>query len=258
MANIVGEWKFDELTTATEGTPIQDSWGRINDGILDTYVSTVDSANKVKTGTECISGNCLSFDGIDDYVYVSGSDVATSNLAITGAITLSAWVKLNEAGGSDFIMGRGAVIAGVGNYGYTLTKYTDNKIHFYFHATDGTTTGVGSLTTITDTNWHYFVGTWDGTTSTNGIKLYIDGALDKQGTSTVTAIGQPVYQFRMGINGAGLYILNGSIDDVRVYNLAIPSSQIKEQYYARLNKMLNNGSISKKEYEESLGRISIK
>ena len=259
MANIVGEWKFDELTTATEGATIQDSWGGVNNGILDTYVTTVDSVNKVKTGTECISGKCLAFDGTDDYIYVSGSDTTSSPLAITGAITLSAWVKFNNAGTTGFIMGRGNVIAATGDYGYTLTRYSDNNcIYFYFHQSSGTTSGIFSNSTITDTNWHFITATWNGTTNTNGIKLYIDGKLDKQGTSTASSIGQPVYQFRIGRNGVGDYALNGLIDDVRVYNLAIPISQIKEQHYAGLNKLLNNKSISKKEYKEILGEISIK
>jgi hypothetical protein len=37
-------------------------------------------------------------------------------------------------------------------------------------------------------------------------------------------------------------------DDVRIYNAVIPISQIKEQYYAGLNKLLANGAITKDEY----------
>jgi prepilin-type N-terminal cleavage/methylation domain-containing protein len=249
MLNIVGEWKVDELTTATEGTVIQDSWGGNNDGILDTYVSTVDSVNKVKTGTDCVSGSCLSFDGVDDYVYVSGSDATSSPLAITGAITLSTWVKFNNIGTNSFIMGRGIVIASSGDYGYTLTRYsTNNCIYFYFHQSSGTTSGLISSFVFADANWHLVTATWNGTTSTNGIKLYVDGALDKQATSTATSIGQPAYQFRLGRNSDGGYPLNGLIDDARVYNTSMPISQIKEQYYAGLNKLLISGRITREEY----------
>jgi prepilin-type N-terminal cleavage/methylation domain-containing protein len=257
LINIIGEWKIDELTTATEGTIIQDSWGGNNNGTLDTYVSTVDSVNKIKTGTDCISGNCFSFDGVDDYVYVSGSDATSSPLAITGAITLSSWVKFSVLGTQVFIIGRGIVTSSDGNYGYLIRKYTDNSIRFDFFSTT-IKNQLDSLTYISDTNWHFITTTWDGTTNTNGIKIYIDGKMDRQATSTISSMGQPAYQFRIGSSSSGTaYPLNGLIDDVRVYNAAIPTSQIQEQYYIGLNKLFNNGGISKEEYQNRIEELII-
>jgi prepilin-type N-terminal cleavage/methylation domain-containing protein len=245
MANLISEWKFDELTTAVQGSSIQDTWSGGNTGTLST---NSDGLDKIKTGSNCVSGNCLSFDGTDDYVYVSGSDSTSSNLAITGAITLSAWVKFNNTSTSQFIIGRGLAFASNGNYGYALTRLNStSKIRF---ETYSTTAGdwLASTSTFNDNNWHYVVGTWDGTINAAGKKIYIDGTLDSQGTSLISVIGQPSYEFRVGKDGAGNYKFNGLIDDVRIYNTAIPTSQIKEQYYAGLNKLLINGSITKEEY----------
>jgi hypothetical protein len=47
-----------------------------------------------------------------------------------------------------------------------------------------TSTGV----TPNDGQWHHLLATYDGTTNTNGMKLYIDGVLNAQGTATSTGI----------------------------------------------------------------------
>jgi hypothetical protein len=54
-------------------------------------------------------------------------------------------------------------------------------------------------------------------------------------------------RFRVGVYDAAAYF-SGMVDDVRVFNTIIPTSQIQEQYYTGLNKLLNNGGITKEEY----------
>jgi len=256
MLNLVSEWKFDELITATEGTSIQDSWGGINNGILDTYISTVDPVTN-KISTDCISGKCLSFDGVDDYVYISGSDSISSNLAITGAITLSVWTKFNDIGTNRAIMGRGRYRSSNGDYGYGISRRNDtNAIKFDTYSTTTRDT-LDSLFIFNDSSWHLITATWDGTTNTNGKKIYIDGILDAQSTSLISTMGQPSYQFMIGVTAANTYFFNGLIDDVRIYNMAISISQIKEQYYAGLNSLLTKSSITKEEYNKKLNELAI-
>jgi len=79
MANLVSEWKFDELTTAVQGSTALDSWSGGNNLTVYTNSDGLD-----KLSTNCVSGKCLSFDGTDDYAYVSGSNSTSSNLAIAG------------------------------------------------------------------------------------------------------------------------------------------------------------------------------
>jgi len=50
---------------------------------------------------------------------------------------------------------------------------------------------------------------------------------------------------------------SGLIDDVRIYNAAIPISQIKEQYYEGLNNLLVTGGINKEEYIEKIQSLSL-
>jgi len=256
MLNLISEWKFDELTTAVDSAAILDSWsGGNNNGFLDINLVAADTSDKLRTDN-CVSGKCLFFDGTDDYVYVIGSELATSNLAITGAITLATWVKFITAGTATAIIGRGAGLAGNNNYGYSLTRNgTNNQIYFDTYSTT-TRDALISSSAIVDDSWHYVVGTWDGTTNVNGKKIYIDATLDNQKTSAISIIGQPAYTFRMGRGGTGLYPLNGLLDEVRIYNTSIPTSQIKEQYYVGLNKLLASGQVSVGEYQDNILKLS--
>lgn len=249
MMNLVSEWKFDDLSTAVQGSAFTDSWNGGNNMILSTGS---DGLDKLKSGTDCVFGKCLSFDGSNDYAYVSGSDSVSSNLTITGPITLSAWVKFSILGTAGSIVTKGVLFLGNGNYGYSLEKGSDDKAYFQICNTT-TRYYVSSLSAI-NTDWHNVVATWDGTAGTNGVKLYIDGVLNNQGSSTISLMGQPNYQFRIGMDGNGSSPLNGLIDEVRIYNAATSSFLIKEQYYSGLNSLLASGAIDNTKYSE---RISV-
>lgn len=243
----ISQWKLDE--TGTTATTI-DSWGT-NTGTLTNFVFT--DANS-GWRTDCTSNYCLSFDGTNDYVDIIGSDVNTNNLAITGAITLSAWVKFRTVGIDGCIMGRGDWL-GNGNYGYSLLKYgADNRIYFVTHS--ATTEDQQSSTfAIDDTSWHFVVANWDGTTDANGKKIYIDGLLRNQKTSTISSMGQPANTFKIGRRNNGTYHFPGLIDDARVYNQAMSASQIEQNYYIGLNKLYNNNNVSKQEYISKINEL---
>lgn len=253
LLNLVSEWDFDELTTAVQGTSIYDSWNNGNNMTLST---NSDGLDKLRTGTNCVSGKCLSFDGTDDYAYVSGSGSSTSNLAITGAITLSAWVKFNTTGTDMTIMARGRDGSGTADSGYALWRYSGtNRIYFDTYSTT-TRDALTSSAIINDTNWHLITVTWDGTTNANTKKIYVDGTYDNYKTSVISVIGQPAIEFRIGKDGGGNAILNGLLDDMRVYNAVLPTSQIKEQYYLGLNSLLNHRCITLEEYKSKIDSLA--
>jgi len=51
---------------------------------------------------------------------------------------------------------------------------------------------------------------------------------------------------------------HGLIDDARIYNAALSTSQIKQNYIAGLNSLLASGSISKEEYDQRLNNLASK
>ena len=219
-----------------------------NDGTINGATFTTDRMGQ--------PNKAMSFDGANNYVEVVGSNISTSPLAITGAITLSTWIKFNRNDVIEYIIGRGKGLSSPGNYGYFLSKSgVSNQICFDNYSLLGVRDSLISNTAITDFNWHLIIITWNGTTDTNGKKMYIDGILDKQKTSAFSAIGQPDYTFKIGKQGSSFF--KGSIDDVRIYNAALSSSQIKQEYIAGLNSLLANNNISKEEYLSRIENLSL-
>ncbi|MFA5714614.1 MAG: LamG-like jellyroll fold domain-containing protein [Candidatus Paceibacterota bacterium] len=252
MMKIVSEWKFDNGTLGNSAVvgDILDTWGENNAVTVATSPGPI-----IKGGSDCVYEKCLSFDG-NDYIDIAGSNLSTSDLAITGEITLSVWVKFNQRDTTQSIIGRGNPLSAPGDYGYALSRYGgNNRIYFDNYSTTARSYA-NSNAIITDTNWHFIVATWDGTTNLNGRKIYIDGVLDKQDISTISFMGQPNYYFRIGETGNGLYPINGLIDDIRVYNVVVPISQIKEQYYAGMNSLVSNGGLLKEEYGQRIGELT--
>lgn len=240
MANIVGEWKFDELTTATDGTIIRDSWGGINNGTLDTYVTTADPITN-KVSTDCVSGKCLSFDGSDDYIETTG-------IAISANMTWSVWVKAIETK-AEFILDHRTSDVGVQPF-YTNAA---GSMQFYDSVVGSsllTADGVFKF----DSNWHFLTAV--GTASSR--KLYYDGV---EAATVGTGINpQTARLVNVGIRFShdGVSKFKGSVDDIRIYNAAVSASQIKEQYYAGLNNLLISGGITKEEYVSKMSEIGIR
>lgn len=214
-SHLVGYWKFDETSDATAF----DSSGNSNTG-------TLTNGPVWTTGK---AGNALQFDGVDDYVDTGNG----ASLQITGAITLAGWVKLNSLSSDNAFFGRGQALGSNGNRGYfvSFTGSSTKKIYFDTYNTttrDALFTGSNA---INDNNWHYVVATWDGTSGINSKKIYLDGLLDAQKSSSITEIGAPNVNFRIGADSNQDLHTNGLIDEVKVYNRALSISEIIEEYF---------------------------
>ena len=103
-----------------------------------------------------------------------------------------------------------------------------------------------------DGNWHHIVGTFNGTVW----KIYGDGSLDVslEDACTLESSDYPLY---IGARDYNYSFYGGSIDDVRIYNTALSSSQIKQEYIAGLNSLLANNNISKEEYLSRIENLSL-
>jgi len=243
LGDLVSEWTFDNPSL-----PGEDTWGN-NDG-------TVTGATyKPKADGECVYGGCYEFDGVDDQIEVEGSNVSNSNLAITGAITLSSWLKSAKKDEADFIMGRGLPFSPLNNLGYSISKGSTNRFIFDIHSASERSYVI-STTIVIDSNWHFVVGAWDGTLLGNGMKIYIDGKLDNQNTSIVSLVSQPTYNFKIGSDVAGAHYFDGLIDDSRIYTLAPSNSQIKQKYIAGLDSLLSKNIISQEDYDQRLNNLA--
>ncbi|MFA5431885.1 MAG: LamG-like jellyroll fold domain-containing protein [Candidatus Paceibacterota bacterium] len=235
MANIVGEWKFDG--TAIDGAiatnnDVLDTWGGLNNGSVTLPART--HTPTIRTGSKCVSGSCLEFNGSGDYVDC-GYGI---NLNITDLITIEAWINPKSA---TQIYGR---------------RYQNNLYitgtSWEFRVMDAATSSWDVVLTqsgVTFNNWYHIVVV--GQNNGSNWKMYVNGEFKVPGTSVgvVSRNTSGNYFLLGGAQGDAWYgYFSGLLDDVRIYNVAISASQIKEQYYVGLNKLLNNGGITREEY----------
>jgi len=164
-------------------------------------------------------GNALSFDGIDDYVDLSNPSIL-NNISGASAITVMGWVYQDswEADRTIFdAEGSGPAVNLCSNY-FTVWTATGDSAEISYE--------------ILGEGWHHIVGTYDGSYLT----LYVDGGLAGQtslsgnlGTPTVAVLGA---RSRYGWWGNRM---DGLLDEVAVFNMALNASEIQQHYQNGLN-----------------------
>jgi len=253
MMNIIAEWKFDELTTAVNGAVLKDSWNRGNDGTLSTNSVSSDTNNKAKSGTDCISGSCLSFDGIDDHIILPmNNDMLMANTS--SSYTYSFWIKVSRynVGGNTSAEAYGNGISG-GTTGHTIILVRPDALAIRFDAESKTVAMTNNLN-----EWMHF--TTEIVRASSHYKIYKNGTFMGQGnftSYTPLTNRNPTIGKNAWTNNVNDYF-NGLMDDIRMYDAAIPISQIKEQYYVGLNSLLSSGRIEKEEYLSRINSSSLK
>ena len=181
--------------------------------------SGMDSSNLVVSDLQQTSGYspyALSLDGIDDYLNC-GND---SSLQITGAMTISYWVKGTSTHGAA---GVGTIIDS-NNPGYLLGPSTTGTISFGVALTSSSAFFIPTTQQITTTDWHHIVGVYTPSVS---MKIYIDGQLSKTETSSI-----PSSQYAAGndfiIGYRPCCKIDGQISNVAVWNTDLSSTQVTE------------------------------
>ena len=155
------------------------------------------------------AGNCLFFDGDDDYVVGDTIDIKHKSF------TMEFWAKRNSAGGDRMVIGHGQW--GKGNRGMHYGFRNDN-LYCGFYGDD-----ISSDTAFTDPAWHHYAVTFD--TATYLQSLYRDGELVNTRTSDSTYYGVgPVY---VGVVSNINRHFRGYLDEVRVWDTVRTVEEIR-------------------------------
>ncbi|MDD5098686.1 MAG: LamG domain-containing protein [Candidatus Pacebacteria bacterium] len=229
LLNLVSEYKLDGS--------FNDSWGTNN--------GTNNGATLATSG--CVKGSCYYFDG-GDYIYLGNA--TTFDNDIGSAFTISTWSKHSEASTLQEIFGKG--------YLYTVSKGIDlrrnGNDYFYVFIGNGTTIdAVISNSTVSTNTWYHVVAIYNGITA----RMYVNGVLQTD-TATVAA---PLQWYdsgtsktpSLGFNTAG--VLTGYIDEVQIYNQPLSTSQIQENYYSGINRLLSSNSIEIGEFVDKISQL---
>ncbi len=229
----VAYWHFDE---GSDNYTFDES-GNHNTGILKNGTGSCD-------GTACpswvsgIFGQALEFDYIGDYVEIPFSQ----SLNITDELTVEAWVNLNNI---------------PDNRGFIITKHDWHTWALHY---DGEGWGrefgfqLNSKRILQKTgipqwgDWYHVAVTFSDANDT--AILYVNGSAVATNTSVTDHIPSGADNFYIGRGYLeGYYLVNGTIDEVRIWNRALSSEEINASFIS--------GPIPIKPFpEENLNSIS--
>jgi hypothetical protein len=193
------------------------------------------SANLVVSDLQQTSGYspyALDFDGIDDRLNC-GND---SSLQITGAMTISYWIKGACTNGASGV----STFDSVNSPGYIFGPHSNGLVTFIIAdaGSSGSTKKVDSTQQITTTEWHHIVGVYTPSVS---MKIYIDGQLSKNETSNI-----PSSQYTNGndfiIGYRPCCKIDGQISNVAIWNTDLSFTEVTEIYNESVPGNLHNFS----------------
>jgi len=217
---LVGYWSFEDAT----GTKATDFSGNGNTGTLTNMEAADWVAGK--------RGKALSFDGVDDYVVTSGFTVP-----MFGTHTISFWGRIiaYDSNGTIFVSSKDSsgtksfyqIGSNLGTYGGNQTGY----VPF-----DNLSSGNN------DNIWRHYTYVFNSTASS--AQLFINGTQHGATKTYSTAISNNLKKIYIGSYAStDGWNLNGSIDDVRIYNRALSQAEITKLYNetaVRVNASQNN------------------
>ena len=197
--------------------------------------------NGTVQGAAPITGERRALDFSGSYYSGDSVDVGDINL-IDGAnaLSVSAWIKQTVLTKNEAIVVKWDY-ATQGTFGFQTGALAAGRLTAYV-ATALNDIGSGSRTDTTGTvltanTWHHVVFVFDGnqTGDTNRMKIYVDrvAAALTQGSgavpATLTASGSATV--KIGKFGGSLRRwFNGGIDDVRIYNRSLSSTEVQAIY----------------------------
>ncbi len=174
-------------------------------------------------------GNCLNFDGVDDYVITGDNDDGIT------AVTIETWVY-HQADELDFICGKGLEGLEIHTNSGGVIRFIPRIGAFY-----DTPTGVLPLN-----EWTHIACVYDPTNLTTA-KIYINGqevTVTQSGASPNQSLIDNVTAFEIGRRTNNSFYFNGSLDEFRIWNYARTSEQIADSYTLALAPASQTGLIS--------------
>lgn len=225
-SGLVGYWTLDgnDINWATGTTT--DKSGNGNHGQFGGALSTTTSPEVGKVG------QALYFNGVSGLVGVGSADIL-DNLS---AISISVWAKANSYGES----GQGIFVEKNNNTatGWIFQKLsTGGTVRFsvnYSGADLIVTSANNTLTTSDYGKWIHWAVTWEGSPASTSVHVYKNGVeIGYSGTNqdgTGVRDDDAVRTVNFGNRNGDSRTFDGTLDDVRIYNRALSSSEVVDLY----------------------------
>jgi hypothetical protein len=201
---LVGWWKFDEGS----GTVAYDSSGNGNNGNL----------TNGPTWTTGKIGGSLSFDGVDDFVYVPSIRSVNG-----GGVTFAVWIKPTHFDSIDYphiISGAGVSFHGAGPA--YIPSNNKGRVGLYL---GGSSAGEVFTRVVPLLDWSHITAISNGT----NYQIFWNGVLEQQSSQVTGQVGNSSIMIGSGANPVNHTWL-GLIDDVRIYDRALSAEEVQALY----------------------------
>ncbi|MBP8606361.1 MAG: alginate lyase family protein [Phycisphaerae bacterium] len=164
------------------------------------------------------SGGALNYDGVDDYVQVTGYKGVTG----TASRTCTAWIKTTTP--SSQIISWGATLTGEK---WMFRVNEDGTLRAEVHGGY-----IYGTTPVADGNWHHVavVLTDDGSPNINEAVLYIDGLPETTlgGVAACPVNTAAAADVKVGVNTPGTVFFKGLMDEVRIYDTVLTQQEVQQ------------------------------
>lgn len=160
--------------------------------------------------------NALLFDGTDDIVTVASN--TGDELNPDDSITVESWLYLNETPSATHrphFLSKTAV--------YALVIETDGRPSFYVHNGANWNNATGA-TGISALKWYHIAGTYDG----DSIRIYLNGKLANTPVEHIGPMAKNSSDLRIGDRLGGIEVLNGSLDETRIWSVSKSELEIQQ------------------------------
>jgi len=213
---LIAYWDFNEGS------------GEILYEVYHNNIGIIDGAN----WTKGLLGFGLEFDGLNDYVSVSGFD----SLNITENITIEAWIYLYEMPWVAPIIAKGTNSS---NFSYYLSAgqyYHNGAVNFQLHSNDTKKLWLDSSYPLDLNKWYFLTVVRTG----NIAQIYINGELNNLEVYFNRVIRSNDLPLLFGTFNDYSEFFHGKIDEIRIYDYSLSSSEIYSNYNSILKNINNN------------------
>ena len=233
LTNFTFNWNGTNTTYLNDSCVLHLSFDNNSEiGDNSTMVRDVSSYNNNGSFVNGSTGNwttdgkwngAMSFDGQNDYVDC-GND---SSLNPTDEITISAWINALSTSWT-YVVAKNDGGCDNSAYGLIITDIGAPRLLIWDSGMFGADYTGGAL--VSTGVWHFVIGTYDG----SNIITYLDGNEVKNIAHVGSIDLSPIDCFVGKREEAQFF--NGSIEEVRIYNRALTSAEIRQSYLSSLRK----------------------